>query len=160
MPDRKRINVNIPMSLYLRVNESTYNLTDAVTEGLTLLLSGSSNNDIVLLANQELQASNDALLKELEDLRNKESENKGILQANELKIKELQDQIKLNDSLQDRIEDMKTQFQAFYAQLHTKDLQIEKLTETMQAQAVHLQTVLNQKAIEAPGSKKPWWQFW
>lgn len=45
-------------------------------------------------------------------------------------------------------------------QLKVKDSQIEKLTETLQAQAIHIQTLLNQKAVEAPGTKKPWWRFW
>ena len=37
-------------------------------------------------------------------------------------------------------------------QLRVKDSQLEK-------QAVHIQTLINQKAIEAPGAKKPWWRF-
>jgi hypothetical protein len=45
-------------------------------------------------------------------------------------------------------------------QLKVKDTQIEKLTDTMQAQAVQVQTMIQQRAIEAPGAKKPWWRFW
>jgi hypothetical protein len=30
----------------------------------------------------------------------------------------------------------------------------------MNAQAVYIQTLINQKQIEAPGAKKPWWRFW
>jgi hypothetical protein len=48
------------------------------------------------------------------------------------KIKELQDQLRVKDE-----------------QLRTKDIQVEKITENMQAQAVHIQTLLNQKAIDA-----------
>jgi len=60
------------------------------------------------------------------------------------KIKELQDQLRVKDE-----------------QLRTKDIHIEKITENMQAQAVHIQTLLNQKAIEASGAKNPWWRkFW
>jgi FtsZ-binding cell division protein ZapB len=25
---------------------------------------------------------------------------------------------------------------------------------------MQMQTLINQKAIEAPGAKKPWWRFW
>lgn len=25
---------------------------------------------------------------------------------------------------------------------------------------LQVQTLINQKAIEAPGTKKPWWKFW
>ena len=37
---------------------------------------------------------------------------------------------------------------------------IHEFSDTMKAQAVHLQTVLSQKTIEEPGAKKPWWRFW
>src|ERR1035437_1262125 len=45
-------------------------------------------------------------------------------------------------------------------QLRVKDNQIEKLSETIQAQAIHIQSLINQKAIEEPGVKRPWWRFW
>jgi hypothetical protein len=45
------------------------------------------------------------------------------------------------------------------SQLKTKDTQIEKKDNLLEAQAVQLQTMISQKAIEAPGAKK-WWQFW
>lgn len=66
---------------------------------------------------------------------------------------------KLLDEKDIRIEELKDQIQELYTQLHTKDTQIDKINENMQAQAIHLQTLLNQKAIEAPGVKK-WWKFW
>ena len=44
-------------------------------------------------------------------------------------------------------------------QLRAKDSQLEQLTESMQAQAIHIQSLINQKAIEEPGAKKPWWRF-
>jgi len=59
----------------------------------------------------------------------------------------------LTTSLTNRIESLEEQ-------LKVKDIQIEKLTETLQAQAVQVQTMIQQRAIEAPGAKKPWWQFW
>lgn len=62
--------------------------------------------------------------------------------------------------LRARIDDLKNQIQALNNQLESKDEHIHNLTETMQAQAVHVQTLLNQRLIETPGAKKPWWQFW
>ncbi|MFZ2500146.1 hypothetical protein [Methanosarcina sp.] len=68
---------------------------------------------------------------------------------------------------QARIEDLKTQIQALYDQLHVKDDQIEKLNENMHKQAVHIQTLiqensrLNIKLLpESIEDKKPWWKFW
>lgn len=51
------------------------------------------------------------------------------------------------------IEDLKEQ-------LRVKDSQIENKDRLLEAQAIQLQIVINQKAIEAPGIKKPWWKFW
>ncbi len=61
-----------------------------------------------------------------------------ILEHNDNQILNLQEQIKVKD----------TQIE----QLHTT---IHELSDTMKAQAVHMQTLINQKAIEAPGAKKP-----
>ena len=36
----------------------------------------------------------------------------------------------------------------------------ENLKETHKNYMLQVQTLINQKAIEAPGNKKPWWQFW
>ena len=52
-----------------------------------------------------------------------------------------------------------------------KSEELEKHTETLKKEledikSVHnnymlqMQTLINQKAIEAPGAKKPWWRFW
>jgi TolA-binding protein len=59
------------------------------------------------------------------------------------------------------LDQSKQRIESLEDQLKVKDIQIEKLTETLQAQAVQVQTLIHQqKAIEAPGTKKPWWQFW
>jgi predicted RNase H-like nuclease (RuvC/YqgF family) len=36
----------------------------------------------------------------------------------------------------------------------------EDLKTTYNNYFLQVQTLINQKAIEAPGAKKPWWQFW
>jgi hypothetical protein len=44
-----------------------------------------------------------------------------------------------NDSLKKELEDLKSMHNNYMLQM---------------------QTLINQKAIEAPGAKKPWWRFW
>lgn len=56
--------------------------------------------------------------------------------------------------------ELRARVESLEGQLKVKDSQISELTATMQAQAVQVQTMIQQKAIEAPGAKKPWWQFW
>ena len=53
------------------------------------------------------------------------------------------------------------------ALLEEKDRHIETLKKELEiSQETHrnymlqMQTLINQKAIEAPGAKKPWWRFW
>jgi len=59
----------------------------------------------------------------------------------------------LIQSLEARTNDLNERIVSLEEQLRVKDSQLEK-------QAVHIQTMIQQRAIEAPGAKKPWWQFW
>ncbi len=36
----------------------------------------------------------------------------------------------------------------------------ENIKKTFDNYMVQVQTLINQKAIEAPGGQKPWWRFW
>lgn len=115
--NKKRINVYIPMEMYVQITQSDKSLTDSIVEGLELVLTPK--------------------------VEQVEPDHKQILNLQEARITELQDQLKVKDE-----------------QLSVKDTQIDKLSENMQAQAVHIQTLISQKAIEAPGVKKPFWKFW
>jgi hypothetical protein len=44
--------------------------------------------------------------------------------------------------------------------IETLKKELEVSQETHRNYMVQMQTLINQKAIEAPGAKKPWWQFW
>lgn len=143
MPEiKKRLNIAIPMELYTKVTEK-YGITEAIVEGLNLLLEPKKPEHDITQSNT-LQSRINELQEQVTD-KNRQ---------NEIRVKELQS---YNEIL---VKEYQVQIQELYAQLHTKDAQIEKINENMQAQAIHLQTLLNQKAIEAPGAKKPWWRFW
>ncbi len=62
--------------------------------------------------------------------------------------------------LQERIDSLEKQLDIKDNQIDKLNGNIHELSDTMKAQAVHLQTVLSQKAIEKPGAKRPWWRFW
>ena len=116
---------------------------------------------------KDLQARNEILVKELEKLKNKEPNNKEMLQL-QLRIQELQNQLNAKDESQkDRITDLKNQIQILQDQLQTKDEQIKDQNENMHKQAVHIQSLiqetskLNTKLLpENTENKKPWWRFW
>jgi hypothetical protein len=62
--------------------------------------------------------------------------------------------------LQERIDSLEKQLDIKDNQIDKLNGNIHELSDTMKAQAVHLQTVLSQKTIEESGAKKPWWRFW
>ena len=46
------------------------------------------------------------------------------------------------------------------AELEKAERDKEDLKTTYNNYFLQVQTLINQKSIEAPGSKKPWWRFW
>lgn len=150
--DKVKINARIPKSLYDWIGSVYDNVSQAVNDGLELLKESKAGDCDTMDHNgpqvgpQEPTSLNDELKATLDTLRAAE---------------------KNYETQQARIEDMKTQVQALYDQLHTKDDQIEKLNENMHKQAVHIQTLiqetsqLNVKLLpETTESKRPWWKFW
>ena len=137
--------VKIPFELYnlmaKAVNDRKYLSMSAVvvTAFEKTMHEPSSNTKVILENEKELHQLNIELQKYV-------SEN-AVLLAN------YQGVLRLLDDKEERTKELQEQ-------LKVKDIQLEKITETMNAQAVHIQTLINQKQIEAPGAKKPWWRFW
>ena len=142
---RVQMTVKIPSELYnlmsKSVNDKKYPSMSAiiVTALEKEIFEPSSNSKIILEKEKEL-------LQLTAELQKYVSENT-VLLANYHGIQ------RLLDDKEDRTKELQEQ-------LKVKDTQLEKITETMNAQAVHIQTLINQKAIEVPGAKKPWWRFW
>jgi len=142
--EQRRISVYIPEDMFTQLENSSHTITDAVTTGLDLFLGREKEADTKPLeyessANHELLISYQARIASLEEhLRNKES------------------------SSQERIEDLKEQLKVKDQQLEKKDNQVEKLTESVQAQALNIHNLINQRALEPPTAekKKPFWKFW
>jgi hypothetical protein len=158
MPDRHQISAVISDDLYKKVKKSRYGLTEAVNLGLDMLLNSTVNANVPqeeIKHNSELAASFQAIIESLEEqLKVKDTGYQSIIET-------LEEQLKAKDNgFRERIEDMKEQLRVKDQQLSTKDSQLESKDSQLEKQAVHIQTLISQKAIEAPGAKKPWWQFW
>ena len=126
--EKKRINAYLDVDLYIKLVNSGYGITEAVTKGLELLLEPLF---------EEINKESSSILEAKES----------IIKAMEARTVSLEDQLKVKDSqIEDRVRSLEEQ-------LRVKDSQLEK-------QAIHIQTMLTQKTIEAPGAKKPWWRFW
>jgi len=129
--EKKKISAIVSVSLLERLRQqSDISTTDAIIQGLELLVDGVTNQP---------ESDNEQTIADFQQIRELETENRVLKEYNETLKKEL--------------EDLKEQLKVKDTQLENKDAQLEK-------QAVHIQTLINQKAIEAPGAKKPWWRFW
>lgn len=69
--------------------------------------------------------------------------------------------------MQVRIEDLRKQVDLMNDQLTRKDDQITQLNEVTQKQAVHIQSLINEKGKlnnkllpETTANNKKWWKFW
>lgn len=135
--EKKKISAWVSCDLLESVLLAGYqNYTDAVVTGLKLIV-----DQTVIRQNQT--ESDYAKSVELAQIRATLKGIDKLCEEKDGRTRELQEQIKVKDE-----------------QLRAKDSQLEQLTETMQAQAIHIQSLINQKAIEEPGAKKPWWRFW
>jgi FtsZ-binding cell division protein ZapB len=76
--------------------------------------------------------------------------NDGHLMSLQVEVKELRDH---NETLKNELEK---------AERDKENLQKDKdnLQNNYNNYFLQVQTLINQKAIEAPGAKKPWWRIW
>lgn len=134
--EKKRVTVAIPLQLHNELIDRGFGVTEGIIKGLELLLEPRKETD---QTTQDNTAS---------------SFNQELLSSLQARITGLEEQIKVKDSqLESKDAQMDSRVSSLEEQLRVKDSQLEK-------QAFHIQTMLTQKAIEAPGAKKPWWRFW
>jgi predicted RNase H-like nuclease (RuvC/YqgF family) len=180
MPKEKvHVGARIPKDLAMKCEQRYGNMTNAINIALELLFNQSENivdknenivdkieNDNIELKAKteekektikELQINNENLIKEIDNLKFREPDNKEIQQLQEIRIAELQ------ANNQERISDLKAQVQILQDQLKTKDEQIDKKDSQIKNLTTITESQVNSrsvKMIEAPGAKRPWWRFW
>ena len=157
-------------------------MTDAVIAGLELLCNQNEiicKTDVITIKEHEkgieeknvkineLQNYNENLTRELENFKTKEPENKGILKLHEAKIKDLEEKLKAAPDpveladIRARSEELEKHNSTLKGELekaHQDKDNIQSLYDNYMRQ---MQTLIKQKAIEAPGEKKkPFWKFW
>lgn len=169
MEDKVKINARIPKSLYDWIGVEYGNVSQAVNDGLELLRKSDSDK-----CDTQVHKSSQSVVQELTNSPQIVSQvvpqidENDIYRSSSQELTNSPQVVSQNDAQQQaRIDDLKSQIQDLKEQLKTKDQQLEKkdnqienLTNTMQSQAINIHDIINQKAIEAPGSKKPWWRFW
>ncbi len=188
MPDDIRIPVNakIPKSLHdslvAAVEAEKYkDKTACITEALEELLSNTgqeAHDDMGALQNKEneIQNLNSILQEKYAEIqkiqsviqsRDGEIQNyKNVIQEKYAEIQRLQSLVREApdpselSQLRARYEEMEKHNETLKAELEKAGQREEDLKKVHNNYMLQVQTLINQKAIEAPGSKKPWWRFW
>jgi Arc/MetJ-type ribon-helix-helix transcriptional regulator len=174
MTDEIRIPVNakIPKSLHdslvAAVEAENYkDKTACITEALEKLLyntqEGTQGYTSELQAKEnEIQNLNNVLQEKYAEIR----EIRNVLQVKDNEILRLQSVIQEAPDPADlaqiraRYEEVEKHNETLKAELERAGQREEDLKKVHNNYMLQVQTLINQKAIEAPGSKKPWWRFW
>ena len=173
---KSSISAKIPTELYEEVQaaikeEKYTSNTECIIEGLNLLLRNPNQED----------SESKALLQEkgteIQNLQNEVNCSKAEIQTLQEEVKRSKDEVSLSKeeytrqikSLEDKLRTSPDPLE--FAQLRARSEELEKHNESLKAELektgqrydnymAQMQTLIKQKAIEAPGAKKPWWQFW
>jgi hypothetical protein len=148
----KKISAWIPHEMYDKLVSVGYSSpTEAIISGLNLLLKESGGVQFPASGVQEGTLSDTWGTQE-------DSAESRELRA---RVEELQDH---NETLKaeldkagKREEDIK---EIHRIELERTERDKEAIQNLYNNYMLQMQTLINQKAIEAPGAKKPWWQFW
>ena len=173
---KSSISAKIPTELYDKVQEAikeknyTSN-TECIIEGLTLLLCNPAQEDTdykSLLQEKEDEIQN--LHKEVncskEEIHTLQEEVKRSKEEYIGQIKSLEEKLKTAPELgefsylQARVEELQAHKETLKKELDKASLDKEDLKTTYNNYFLQVQSLINQKSIEAPGAKKPWWRFW
>ncbi len=137
MPEEKKrsgrkVNAWIPDDLYSKVDDLKYRTwTEAIVSGLELLVESTRSGQ------SEVQNQNNEVQKSTEQSTLDDSK---VLRVQLLEMQEHIETLKLD--------------------LDRSNKNADDIKEMYTNHVLQVQTLINQKSIEAPGAKKPWWRFW
>ena len=161
MPSESRIQITVklPIDLHTTLNkaieEGKYsNMTAAIIIALEEKLSKPVEMSIdIQNTDTEVQRLTQELQKNALDIQVLQTTFEGIQRLTEEKDKQIEEKTQHIDTLKAELEK---------AERDKEDLKTtyNKLQDTYNNYMAQMQTLIKQKAIEAPGVKKPWWRFW
>lgn len=135
--EKKKIQAYVPLSVYNQIESFGFkSQNEAVNFAFVKLLELQGNNQSESKNNQNESEMNQSESNRINTLQ-------ATLGEKENRLKELQDH---NETLK--------------KELYKAERDKEDLKNTYNNYFMQVQTLINQKAIEAPGAKKPWWRFW
>jgi Arc/MetJ-type ribon-helix-helix transcriptional regulator len=143
-----KLPLNIHSVLTQKVNEGTYpSMSAALIIALEKeLVEAFRQSEDILETNSKCQILTADLEKKVSEM--------SILQAT------FQGSLKLSEEKDKRIDDLEKEIEALLTELKKINQDKEDLKSMHNNYMLQMQTLINQKAIEVPGAKKPWWRFW
>ena len=136
MPEEKiRVSARISKELYDSCLQRYDNITSAINACLELLRTQSEDEK---KKNEDTRQQNEDIHRHSEDKRHTNEDSSGEGEILELKV---------------RVEEKERHIESLKSEL-------DNLRSVHNNYMLQMQTLINQKAIEAPGAKKPWWRFW
>jgi hypothetical protein len=174
--NQKRVSLYLPIDLYTRCTQSDKPLTELVINGLELILCGKDGNPEILNLQamvEELQENEINLQSSIKELKEQIKVNDDVLITSndevdkdilklQSRIIELQEHIKLKDyqlELKNNDEDKESLITELKSHNETLKRELQDLKQIHTNYMLQMQTVINQRAIEAPGVKR-WFEFW
>jgi Arc/MetJ-type ribon-helix-helix transcriptional regulator len=173
---KSSISAKIPTELYEEVQaaikaEKYTSNTECIIEGLILLLRNQDQKDTK--TNTLLQEKE----KEIQNLHNEVNRSKEEVQTLQEEVNRSKDEVnRSKDEYSRQIKSLEDKLRispdpSELSQLHARSEELEKHNESLKAELektglrydnymAQMQTLIKQKAIEAPGAKKSWWRFW
>jgi hypothetical protein len=131
--EKKKIQAWIPISLWIKIDQMGFtSQTEAVTQAFKNLLSDQNRSKI----DQTGSNTDQIRSSELNELSN-------VLNEKDKRLQEIQEH---NETLKIEL-----------GKAHQDREAIQNLYDNYMRQ---MQTLITQKAIEAPGAQRPWWRFW
>jgi chromosome segregation ATPase len=180
---KSSISAKIPTELYEEVQgaikaEKFISNTECIIEGLNLLLRNPGHEDL------EIKSLLHEKEKEIQNLMNEVNRSKVEIQTLQAEVRRSKDEVNCSKedytrqikSLEDKLrtspdpselaqlkarsEELEKHNETLIKELDKAERDKEDLKTTYNNYFLQVQTLINQKAIEAPGAKKPWWRFW
>ena len=135
-PEKIQVSARIPKTMYDSCIQRFENMTNAINTGLELLLRWGENTN---------------------ENKCNTNENNCIIGENSNEISELKMRVEEKDK---QIVELEKHNSTLKGELEKAERDKEDLKQTYNNYFLQVQTLINQKAIEAPGEKKKWWKFW
>jgi hypothetical protein len=160
MSDTKRkISAWIPATLYEKIEKAGYTSpTVAVTKGLELLVRAQSGDSPDTIGDKA-ETSGDSVETVWTQLETENKSLKNEIERLSVSLQGAPDPREFS-RLQARSEELERHNSTLKEELDKASQREEDLKSMHNNYMLQVQSLINQKAIEAPGEKKKWWKFW